>query len=88
MKDCILRLYRSAVHVGAQWQPGLANVTTPGLVFWGKHDRACPVRFAHELAANTRARRVLELESNHWTLIERPQEVAQALEEHWDAAPQ
>src|SRR5947207_11849618 len=29
MKDCILRLYRSAVRVGAEWQPDLERVTRP-----------------------------------------------------------
>lgn len=42
MKDCILRLYRSAITVGEEWEPGLESITSLGLVFWGISDQACP----------------------------------------------
>src|SRR5688572_20872542 len=32
MRECILRLYRSAVRVGAEWQAGVEKVTRPALV--------------------------------------------------------
>ena len=83
MKDCILRLYRSAVTVGREWEPELANVTSPGLVFWGISDQACPVEFADRLGRETRAAQVIKLDSGHWTPLERPQEIAQALQQHW-----
>lgn len=83
MRDCILQLYRSAVQVGEEWQPGLGSVSAPGLVFWGERDSACPVRFADELASDTRAQHVLRLDCDHWTLVERSAEVAAALEQHW-----
>ena len=86
MQDCILRLYRSAVTVGGEWQPGLANVTAPSLVFWGVSDPACPIAFADRLAEDTNAARVLKLDCSHWTPLERPAEIAQALQEHWAAA--
>lgn len=85
MKDCILRLYRSAVNVGAEWQNSLANITSPGLVFWGQSDPACPVEFADRLAKDTKASRVLKLDCGHWSPIHRPKEIAQALQEHWSA---
>ncbi|QYX75744.1 hypothetical protein [Streptomyces akebiae] len=28
-KDSLLRLVRSGIHTGAEWEPGLANVTSP-----------------------------------------------------------
>lgn len=86
MRDCILRLYRSAVTVGAEWEPGLADITAPGLVFWGASDPACPVEFAGRLGAVTKAGRVLTLDCGHWTPVHRPAEIAQALQAHWDAA--
>ncbi|MFE7778700.1 hypothetical protein ACFU5O_33440 [Streptomyces sp. NPDC057445] len=43
MGDSILTLYRSAVTVGADWEPGLANVSAPSLVLWGTLDPACLV---------------------------------------------
>ncbi|MEV6347644.1 alpha/beta hydrolase [Actinoplanes sp. NPDC051851] len=83
MKDSILRLYRSAVEVGEEWAPGLRDMTAPALVFWGVRDPAVPVEFGRELGLETGARRVAELDCNHWTLLERPAEVAALLEEHW-----
>ena len=83
MGDCILRLYRSALEVGKQWQPDLGKVQAPGLVFWGEDDTACPLAFADELASDTKASRVLKLDAGHWTIVERSAEVAQALEAHW-----
>ena len=84
MGDCILRLYRSALEVGKEWQPDLKQVRAPGLVFWGEHDEACPVAFANTLAADAHAERVLRLDAGHWTIAERPAEIAKALENHWN----
>ncbi len=86
MGNCILRLYRSALEVGKQWQPDLGKVQAPGLVFWGEEDTACPVEFANQLASDTHASRVLKLNAGHWTIVERSAEVAQALENHWASA--
>ncbi|AZP14977.1 alpha/beta hydrolase [Streptomyces aquilus] len=83
MKDSILRLYRSAVTMGTEWEPALSNVTAPALVFWGERDPACQIEFGDELGAALRATRVLHLDCNHWTVLERPAEVAAALEAHW-----
>ncbi|MFJ8077714.1 hypothetical protein ACIQ7Q_28250 [Streptomyces sp. NPDC096176] len=33
MRDSILELYRSALTVGAEWEPDLANLSAPSLVF-------------------------------------------------------
>lgn len=84
MGDCLLKLYRSAMTVGADWQPGLASVVAPGLVIWGKRDQSVPVENACILAKNTGARRVLKLDAGHWWPVQRPDEVAAALMEHWD----
>ena len=83
MGKCVLRLYRSAVEVGKQWQPDLGKVQAPGLVFWGKEDTACPVIFADELASDTAAKRVVKLDAGHWVIVERSIDLAQALENHW-----
>ncbi|MBQ0891413.1 alpha/beta hydrolase [Streptomyces sp. RM72] len=84
MKDSILRLYRSAVTVGAEWETDLAKTTAPGLVFWGELDPACQIEFADSLGAAMGAH-VLRLDSNHWTVLQRSAEVAAALEQHWKA---
>jgi pimeloyl-ACP methyl ester carboxylesterase len=86
MKDCILKLYRSAIDVGDEWEPGLANITSPGLVFWGKLDPFCPIEFADRLGKDTKAAQVLKLDCGHWTPVQRPSEIVQALQEHWSVA--
>ncbi|TMR99756.1 alpha/beta fold hydrolase [Nonomuraea basaltis] len=83
MKDSILKLYGSAVRMGSEWEPDPAKVTAPGLVFWGSRDAACQVAFADELGRAIRAERVIELDCSHWTVLQRPAQVARALEEHW-----
>ena len=89
MKECILRLYRSALHVGAEWQPGLANVRSPGLVLWGALDQACPVGFADQLGRDAHARRVLKFAGcGHWWPLQWPDETAAALRAHWQTREQ
>ncbi|MFC8419295.1 alpha/beta fold hydrolase [Streptomyces sp. NPDC057236] len=85
MKDAILRLYRSAVTMGAEWEPGLSAVSAPCQVFWGALDPACPVEFGRRLGASLRAPDVIELDCNHWTVLQRPAEVAGILLRHWSA---
>ena len=82
MKDCILRLYRSAVRVGAEWQPDLERVTRPALILWGRNDPYVTPRFGERLAARVRGE-LLMLECGHWWPLERPAEVAAALERFW-----
>jgi pimeloyl-ACP methyl ester carboxylesterase len=83
MRASILALYRSAIEVGAEWKPGLSDVTAPALVIWGLDDPFLPHRFADELGSATRARAVYKLRSSHWPMIERPADVARELEAHW-----
>ncbi|GAA1712420.1 alpha/beta hydrolase [Kribbella yunnanensis] len=83
MKDCILNLYRSAVTVGAEWEPDLANVKAPSLVVWGALDPACQVEFGHRLGDSMHAVDIIELNCNHWTILQKPAEVAAILEAHW-----
>ena len=45
---------------------------------WGNQDTGCPIEFADVLGAAAKARRVLKLECNHWTPIERGIEIAEA----------
>ncbi len=83
MADCILRLYRSAVNVGSEWQPFLRNIRSPGLVFWGEKDAECPVAFADRLGADAHAGSVLALDAAHWVIVQRAVDIAAALEAHW-----
>ena len=44
-KDTILKLYRSAVDIGAEWQPDLEKLEVPAMVIWGRTDPYVPLEF-------------------------------------------
>ena len=81
-KTTILELYRSAVDIGAEWQPDLERVEVPAMVIWGRTDPYVPVSWAESLAERMRAELVV-LECGHWWPYERPRETADALLAHW-----
>ena len=83
MKDCILRLYRSAVNVGREWQADVEKVTRPALILWAKDDPYVAPVFAERLAARVRGELVLFEGCGHWWPLERPAEAAAALERFW-----
>jgi pimeloyl-ACP methyl ester carboxylesterase len=83
MKTAILKLYRSAIDVGDDWQPGLAHISCTATIFWGRHDTDCPVRFAYEMAGQLIRGRVVEIDCGHWVPLEKPIELAHLLQEHW-----
>jgi pimeloyl-ACP methyl ester carboxylesterase len=83
MKRCILGLYRSAVHVGAEWADDLRRVTAPGLVLWGERDPYAAARFGARLAERTGARFVSLPGCSHWWQLERPAAVADELRRFW-----
>lgn len=86
MKQCILNLYRSAVHVGKEWEDDLGRVSAPGLVLWGEKDPFAAVEFGARPAQKTRARFVSFARCSHWWQLERPAEVAAELQPLWTAA--
>jgi pimeloyl-ACP methyl ester carboxylesterase len=84
MKDCILRLYRSAADVFREWEPGLANICAPGLVLWGENDSFAGPGFAEQMGKQTGARRVVRFKDcGHWWQSQKPDEVATELLRHW-----
>ncbi|HWE08421.1 MAG TPA: alpha/beta hydrolase, partial [Solirubrobacteraceae bacterium] len=44
-KATILELYRSAVHIGAEWQPDLERLEVPAMVIWGRNDPYVPLMY-------------------------------------------
>lgn len=86
MKEAILKLYRSALTVGADWQKDLSNVTAPGLIIWGKRDQSVPIENADILARDTGTDRILRLDAGHWWPVQQPAVAAKALAEHWETA--
>jgi pimeloyl-ACP methyl ester carboxylesterase len=84
MKDCILRLYRSATDVFKEWEPGLANIRASGLVLWGENDPYAGPEFAEQMGEQTGARRVVRIKDcGHWWPCQKPDEVAAELLRHW-----
>ena len=84
-KDCILALYRSAVHIGVEWQPALEQVRVPSMVIWGRDDQYVPLVWAERLAERIEAELVV-LDCGHWWPYERPRETAAALQRLWSGA--
>ena len=88
MRACILKLYRSAVHIGREWQPAVERNVRAVLVVWGSDDPYCPAHpFADRLAARTHGRLEVLEGAGHWAPIERPAEFATILQEFWDSHP-
>jgi pimeloyl-ACP methyl ester carboxylesterase len=86
MKDAILRLYRSAVTVGAEWQPTVEGNRRPALVLWGTDDPYAPAEpFGRRLAARVGGELSL-VEGGHWAIFEKPDVAAAALESFWAAS--
>ncbi len=83
MKQCILRLYRSAVHAGRDWLPELARIPRRGLVLWGEGDPYAGVDFGRRLAERTGARFAPLANCSHWWPLERPDAVAAELGALW-----
>ena len=86
MKQCILRLYRSAVHAGREWLPELARIPRRGLVLWGERDPYAAVDFGRRLAERTGARFAPLADCSHWWPLERPDVVAAELGALWRLA--
>lgn len=84
-KDSILKIYRSAVEIGAEWQPDLERLEVPAMVIWGRTDPYVPLEFGAALAQRMKGELVV-LECGHWWPFERPAESAEALARHWSAA--
>ena len=86
MKDSILKLYRSAVTIGAEWQPAVARLARPALILWGENDPFGDVRFAHRLADRVHGQLLVLPGCGHWWPVQRPDEAAAALQRFWQAA--
>jgi pimeloyl-ACP methyl ester carboxylesterase len=84
MKDCILKLYRSAASGFGEWHDDVDRVlpTRPGAVFWGMTDAYVSPDFGERLASRTHAKLHM-YECGHWWPVLEPAAVAAALQELW-----
>jgi Predicted hydrolases or acyltransferases (alpha/beta hydrolase superfamily) len=84
MTECILRLYRSAVTVGVEWQPAVdAMARRPAMVFHGADDPFLDVGVAERLAQRLGAELVVFGSCGHWWAWARASETAAALTRLW-----
>ncbi|HTX08731.1 MAG TPA: alpha/beta hydrolase [Solirubrobacteraceae bacterium] len=84
-KDCILALYRSAIEIGKEWQPGVEQIELPSMVIWGRHDPYVEIKWGERLAGRMGAELVV-LDCGHWWPFEQPRQTAEALQKLWRSA--
>ncbi|MEO6394067.1 MAG: alpha/beta hydrolase, partial [Pyrinomonadaceae bacterium] len=87
MKDCILKLYRSAITVGLAWEGDLRRITSPGLVLWGQQDSYVATEFGARLAHRANAKFISYENCGHWWQLQRPADVAADLQAFWAQLP-
>jgi pimeloyl-ACP methyl ester carboxylesterase len=87
MAAAVIGLYRSAMHIGAEWGPGIDRITAPGLVVESVNDPFRSPRQAARLAERTGATRLTLDDCGHWWMVEAPERSADALMEFWATAP-
>src|ERR1019366_1360029 len=85
MAECILALYRSAVHVGSEWGPDFRDIPKPGVVLVPTEDP-----FLSSDGAATSARQsgasLEKLEGiGHWWMLQDPVRGSQVLETFWSS---
>jgi pimeloyl-ACP methyl ester carboxylesterase len=83
MRQCILALYRSAVHVGKEWAGPDGAMPPRGLVIWGDADPFVGFDVAQRFCERHGVPLHREAGAGHWAMIERPASVAEALIAHW-----
>jgi pimeloyl-ACP methyl ester carboxylesterase len=84
-RDITLTLYRSAVDVGREWAPDLANIVVPSMALWGHLDLIVPIEMGRRMATRMGAD-VVALEGHHWWPAEVPEQAARELQRHWARA--
>ena len=83
MKKAILKLYRSAKNAASEWSTGFDDLKLPGLVFWGEQDPYVPTWVGEAFAERTGATLKKFPDAAHWSVIEKSEELATALQTLW-----
>ncbi|MCA8890513.1 MAG: alpha/beta hydrolase [Hyphomonas sp.] len=85
MRQSILKLYRSAVGLrfSGDWVSDLANLPTPGQLFWGETDPYVDLSVAERFSKNHNVPLHIENGAGHWACVERADAFAAVLEALW-----
>ena len=83
MKTAILKLYRSATNIAAEWSP-TGPSERPGLILWGADDAFGKPASGERISAIYGAKFVL-LDGGHWAVIQHPDDAAAALKSFWSS---
>jgi pimeloyl-ACP methyl ester carboxylesterase len=85
MRQSILKLYRSAVGLrfSGPWVSDLANLPSPGQLFWGETDPYVDLSVAERFSKAHNVPLHVEQGAGHWACAERAKEFATVLKAHW-----
>ncbi|WP_375209002.1 alpha/beta fold hydrolase [Hyphomonas jannaschiana] len=85
MRQSILKLYRSAVGLrfSGDWVSDLANLPTPGQLFWGETDPYVDLSVAERFSKNHNVPLHIENGAGHWACAERADAFAAVLKALW-----
>jgi pimeloyl-ACP methyl ester carboxylesterase len=83
MRQSILTLYRSAVHVGREWGEDLSRLPARGVVIWGDADPFVTPDVAARFCDRWSVPLKTQAGAGHWALVERPEVCAALLRAHW-----
>lgn len=84
-RRAILKLYRSGMHIGADWDAEIDQAPDRGLVIWSGQDPYTSNETAERFAKRTGASLNILEGAGHWSIAERAETVAGILSTHWKA---
>jgi pimeloyl-ACP methyl ester carboxylesterase len=85
MRQSILKLYRSAVGLrfSGDWVSDLANLPSPGQLFWGETDPFVDLSVAERFSENHNVPLHVEKGTGHWACADRAEQFAGVLKTLW-----
>ena len=83
MAAAILSLYRSAVNIGAEWGPGIDQITGRGMLIEAANDTYRASGKTAALAARTGARVAPLADCGHWWMLDSPAGAAALITDFW-----
>lgn len=85
MGDAILRLYRSAVAIGAEWGPGIDSIAVPAMVVEATDDTFRAEGACGRLAERLGGQLTVLDGHGHWWMVSDPDRAASAIANFWSS---